>query len=209
MEDLKQNDEINGVRSFFYELIKMSFYKEPDENYLNIIGEFIRNIDSKTYRENEYFSEKLSQMVDIFSFTISNLSTDEIKDEYNELFINPFSNNLINTNASYYIDKKNFGDTLIKIREFLKRNDLEKSANLKEPEDSITFLADLMLYLINSKDTSEKQIELFENFIDPLFLNIESVLKTNEKANFYKCIGYLIDFFLTLEKGYIVEISKN
>lgn len=209
MEDLKQNDEINGVRSFFYELIKMSFYKEPDENYLNIIGEFIRNIDSKTYRENEYFSEKLSQMVDIFSFTISNLSTDEIKDEYNELFINPFSNNLINTNASYYIDKKNFGDTLIKIREFLKRNDLEKSANLKEPEDSITFLADLMLYLINSKDTSEKQIELFENFIDPLFLNIESVLKTNEKANFYKCIGYLIDFFLTLEKGYIAEISKN
>lgn len=209
MEDLKQNDEINGVRSFFYELIKMSFYKEPDENYLNIIEEFIRNIDSKTYRENEYFSEKLSQMVDIFSFTISNLSTDEIKDEYNELFINPFSNNLINTNASYYIDKKNFGDTLIKIREFLKRNDLEKSANLKEPEDSITFLADLMLYLINSKDTSEKQIELFENFIDPLFLNIESVLKTNEKANFYKCIGYLIDFFLTLEKGYIAEISKN
>lgn len=209
MEDLKQNDEINGVRSFFYELIKMSFYKEPDENYLNIIEEFIRNIDSKTYRENEYFSEKLSQMVDIFSFTISNLSTDEIKDEYNELFINPFSNNLINTNASYYIDKKNFGDTLIKIREFLKRNHLEKSANLKEPEDSITFLADLMLYLINSKDTSEKQIELFENFIDPLFLNIQSALKTNEKANFYKCIGYLIDFFLTLEKGYIVEISKN
>lgn len=209
MEDLKQNDEINGVRSFFYELIKMSFYKEPDENYLNIIGEFIRNIDSKTYRENEHFSEKLSQMVDIFSFTISNLSTDEIKDEYNELFINPFSNNLINTNASYYIDKKNFGDTLIKIREFLKRNDLEKSANLKEPEDSITFLTDLMLYLINSKDTLENQIELFENFIDPLFLNIQSALKTNEKANFYKCIGYLIDFFLTLEKGYIVEISKN
>lgn len=209
MEELKQNDEINGVRSFFYELIKMSFYKEPDENYLNIIEEFIRNIDSKTYRENEYFSEKLSQMVDIFSFTISNLSTDEIKDEYNELFINPFSNNLINTNASYYIDKKNFGDTLIKIREFLKRNDLEKSANLKEPEDSITFLTDLMLYLINSKDTLENQIELFENFIDPLFLNIQSALKTNEKANFYKCIGYLIDFFLTLEKGYIAEISKN
>jgi len=209
MEDLKQNDEINGVRSFFYELIKMSFYKEPDENYLNIIEEFIRNIDSKTYRENEHFSEKLSQMVDIFSFTISNLSTDEIKDEYNELFINPFSNNLINTNASYYIDKKNFGDTLIKIREFLKRNHLEKSANLKEPEDSITFLTDLMLYLINSKDTLENQIELFENFIDPLFLNIQSALKTNEKANFYKCIGYLIDFFLTLEKGYIAEISKN
>jgi TorA maturation chaperone TorD len=209
MEDLKQNDEINGVRSFFYELIKMSFYKEPDENYLNIIGEFIRNIDSDTYRENEYFSEKLGQMVDIFSFTISNLSTDEIKDEYNELFINPFSNNLINTNASYYIDKKNFGDTLINIREFLKRNDLEKSANLKEPEDSITFLTDLMLYLINSKDTTENQIELFENFINPLFLNIQTALKTNEKANFYKCIGYLIDFFLTLEKGYIAEISKN
>lgn len=209
MEDLKQNNEINVIRSFFYELIKISFYKEPDENYLNFIGEFIRNIDSKTYRESEYFSEKLGQMVDMFSFTISNLSTDEIKDEYNELFINPFSNNLINTNASYYIDKKNFGDTLINLREFLQRNNLEKSANLNEPEDSITFLTDLMIYLINSNDTSENQIELFENFINPLFLNIESVLKTNEKANFYKCIGYLIDFFLTLEKGYIAEISKN
>lgn len=207
MEDLKHNDEINGVRSFFYEIIKMSFYKEPDENYLNIIGEFIRNIDSDVYRESEHFSEKLGQMVDMFSFTISNLSTDEIKDEYNELFINPFSNNLINTNASYYIDKKNFGDTLINLRSFLKRNDLEKSAKLKEPEDSITFLTDLMIYLINSNDTSENQIELFENFIEPLFLNIQSVLKTNEKANFYKCIGYLIDFFLTLEKGYIAEIS--
>ena len=207
MEDLKHNDEINGVRSFFYELIKMSFYKEPDENYLNIIREFIRNIDGDAYRESEHFSEKLGQMVDMFSFNISNLSTDEIKDEYNELFINPFSNNLINTNASYYIDKKNFGDTLINLRSFLKRNDLEKSAKLKEPEDSITFLTDLMIYLINSNDTSENQIELFENFIEPLFLNIQSVLKTNEKANFYKCIGYLIDFFLTLEKGYIAEIS--
>lgn len=197
-----ERNEINLARILFYEIIKKAFLSEPDNEFLENIKQFIKNI-----KENFGDSEpEVKLMTESFYSVFDKLSLEDIQDEYNKLFVDPFSNQLVNKNASTYFENKNFGNTLVEIRDFLKELNLVRDYNFNEPEDSISFVSDLMIYLIENEDISiNEQIDFFNRFVEPFFSIFSQRIKANEGAVFYACIGLLIDYFINLERSYLSE----
>jgi TorA maturation chaperone TorD len=204
--DMSEIAQVNNMRAFFYGLIKKAFYDEPSQDYLDILKIFGNNLNNI-----EFGDESTRLLAETVNTVFSSVTIESVKDEYNSLLIDPFSKNLINKNASYYIDKKNFGNSLVNIREFMKKLGVEKPSNFYEPEDSVSFICDLMLYLIQEEEDvfTENQVELFDRFVEPLFLKLSDALKNNEGVHFYAGIGLLIDFFLSLEKSYLPGSYKK
>jgi TorA maturation chaperone TorD len=196
------NVEVNLVRMFFYETIKNAFYNEPEEDFFKIIKDFITNLKEN----NDFDNEDINLILNSFETVFDSYEIQDVKDEYYNLFIDPFSENLVNKNASHYLDNKDYGNTLVNVRDFIWKLKTEKDGSFKEPEDSVSFLSDYMMYLIKNEDT-EKTLELqkdfFSDFIEPMYLNLSETLKANPKAVFYACISLLMDYFLDLEKGYL------
>ncbi len=203
-----ENIEVNSVRLFFYEIIKNAFYKEPDEKFFGVIKDFIDNLK----KNNDFDSENLNFILNSFDTVFERLDFDDIKEEYYALFIDPFSENLVNKNASHYFENKNYGKTLAEIREFIWNLKTEKDESFKEPEDSVSFVSDFMMYLISieeTEDTINYQREFFKDIIEPLYSSISETLKANSKAVFYACIALLMDYFSDLEKGYLNTINSS
>ncbi len=199
---MKEIQEVNAVRTFFYEIIRNSFYGEPDETYFKMIKDFVENIKNN----NDFDNEKLAFLINSFESVFNKYKFNDLKEEYYALFVDPFSDNLVNKNASHYFENKNFGKTLAEVREFIWNLKVTKDESFKEPEDSIAFMSDFMIYLINdeeNEDNLETQKEFFKGFIEPLYIKFSETLKANSKAVFYACIALLMDYFLDLEKGYL------
>ncbi|KAA0258113.1 hypothetical protein FHQ18_06865 [Deferribacter autotrophicus] len=201
-------NEIDDTRVFLYDLLKSFFVDEPNEK---IYSEWIAIFD-KFKRDNLEINDHYEKMLSYFLEVFQNYNLDKLKNEYYELFVNPFNDNLINLNASYYLDGKNFGETLVKLRGFIWDKGLEKDENLKEPEDSIIFMSDVMIYLIkNMEDDKVKygyniQKDYFETFLEPFFDLFSKALKNHESAYFYACCGMYLDFLTNLEKSYLNEV---
>jgi len=198
-----EQNEINLARIFVYEIIKKAFLSEPDYEFLETIKQFIINV-----KENFGDSDsKVELMTDSFNSVFEELSVEQIKSEYNNLFVDPFSNCLVNKNASHYFENKNFGNTLVEVRDFLKNLNLSRDNDYHEPEDSISFISDLMIYLISKNDAYllNEQIDFFNRFVDPFFSLFSQKIKSNDGAVFYACMGLLIDYFLDLERSYLNE----
>ncbi|MCB4205455.1 molecular chaperone TorD family protein [Deferribacterales bacterium Es71-Z0220] len=198
-----ENNEINSARIFVYEIIKEAFFCEPTYEFIDTIKQFITNV-KESFDDSD---SKANLIVDSFKSVFNELSVEDIQTEYNNLFVDPFSNNLINKNASYYFENKNFGKTLVEIRDFLKELNLARDLNYYEPEDSISFVSDLMIYLINKNGVYifDEQVDFFNRFVEPFFSLFSEKIKTNEGAVFYACMGLLIDYFLDLERSYLNE----
>ncbi|BAI80796.1 conserved hypothetical protein [Deferribacter desulfuricans SSM1] len=197
--------EIDNTRMFFYDLIKSFFYTEPTEELYEKWIEIFKSMKS----EELLFDDRFQQMLGFFDEVFKNYDYEKLKNEYYELFVNPFSDNLINLNASFYLDGKNFGETLVKLRDFLWKREIVKDEEFKDSEDSIVFLSDTMIYLIKSKSELSEQIEFFEKFIEPFFLEFAKALKNHPQAYFYASCGALIDFMLDVEKSLLSEGNLN
>ncbi|MBZ4644254.1 MAG: hypothetical protein PWQ25_1886 [Deferribacteres bacterium] len=202
--DMKK-DEISEVRLFFYEIVKESFQDEPDAALIDIFNQLVDNL-KKNY---EVKDEKVEFIIESFQTVLQNLDLQKIKEEYNILFVDPFSNYLIHKNASFYIENKNFGNTLVKIRDFIWRLELFKSEDYFEPEDSVPFISDVMIYLIDNEYAINVQYDFFTKFIAPLMEGLCTELKNSEMANFYACVGLLMEFFIEMERNYLCDAIIN
>ena len=182
--------QIKQTRTFFYELIKETFTREPDGIYFDKVKTLIDNLKNA-----EEKIGNLEFIIESFEEVFRNYTIENLKDEYNNLFVDPFNDNMINLNASYYLDGKNFGKTLVNIREFIWKLNLIKNEDVPYTEDSIGFLCDVMVYLIEH-GCNQTQMTLFVEYISPFWGKFSSALKENESSNFYACFGELIRFFL-------------
>lgn len=195
--------QIKNTRTYFYTLIKETFIKEPDESYFNMMKDLVKNL--KTTGE-EF--DNLRFITDAFGEIFQNYTLDDLEEEYNRIFIDPFNDNLLNLTACYYIDGKNLGKTLAEIREFIWNMNLVKDEKIFHSEDSVGFLCDIMVYLIENA-CIETQTTFFERFIEPFFSRFAKALKENELSNYYACFGELINFVLNTEKSFLEESKSN
>lgn len=191
--------QIKQSRTFFYNLIKETFIKEPDKLYFDMMKELVTSLKNL----GEEFDD-LAFVTDAFGEIFQNYTLDDLKDEYNRVFVDPFNDNLLNLTASYYIHGKNLGKTLAEIREFIWNMNLVKDEKIFHSEDSVGFLCDVMSYLIENACT-QTQTTFFERFIEPFFSRFAKALKENELSNYYACFGKLINFVLDTEKSFLEE----
>ncbi len=188
------------IRSSLIDLLKSFFYGEPDASKLGLW----RGVMFSLSRES--ISPEMDEAVEKLSRCLSEKGLQELKDEYYELFIDPFSKNSLNTNLSYYIDGHNFGPALVECREFLKKAGVEKRQDVTETEDSLVVMLDIYQGLINREkngagDASALEAEFLTRFLMPLGAAVEKALEGNRQAPFYEACCHFLNAYLLMERS--------
>jgi TorA maturation chaperone TorD len=138
--------------------------------------------------------------------TASLTSFEEARDEYNALFIGVLEGE-VNPFASHYLTGFLNGLPLSNVRDDLNRLGIIRSEDVKEPEDHIAFLFDVMVGLITNEfgdhaDRNEEQ-DFFEKHITPWAENFFNDLVKAKNARLYAHVGTLALRFLEVEiKGF-------
>ena len=191
--------EVLIIRLRLIDLIKSFFLDKPDAELLS------RWRGTFAALSKEQISPQLDKAVRDVSRQLNEKNLETIRDEYYALFIDPFGEHQVNLLASYYFDGRNYGETLIQIREMLSAAEVAKDLEVKEPEDSLVVMFDLLATLIEmEKDgdqTSSTQQQLVAEYLVPFLEKLGPVINNNPAADFYAgVVGFIIGY-LDLEKG--------
>ncbi len=205
MEDFSDK-EVFRVRLRFVDLIKSFFQAEPDaENMSRWRGTFAALAKEQV---NPIFDGAVQDICRM----LNEKNLIDIQNEYYELFTNPFSKNQINIMASYYLDGRSFGQTLVSLRGFLVEAGLQRDDGVVDSEDSLPMLLDIFARLIEEEKMNESeavrqlQARLLTEYLEPFTKEFTAVISKIETADFYKSCCKLLCGYLDLEKG-LVSIS--
>ncbi|MEJ2057888.1 MAG: molecular chaperone TorD family protein [Desulfofustis sp.] len=167
------NQEIYRVRLRLIDLIKSFFLEKPDAELLS------RWRGTFSALSKEQISPLLDNSVRNLSRQLGEKSLEDIQDEYYALFVDPFGEDAINLIASQHFDGRNYGETLILIRDIFKQAGIAKNKTVADPEDSLPVLFDLLGTLVemekDGEDTSESQDELTQTFLAPFLSKLKPV----------------------------------
>ena len=123
-------------------------------------------------------------------------------DEYFALFIGLGRGELVPYASSYltgYLMEKPLAD----LRGELSRLGFERSDTVKEPEDHVASLCELMGMIIAEKGLClQDQRQVFDSFISPWMEDFFEDLEEAETASFYRAVGQLGKVFIGLEKQF-------
>jgi len=200
MKDI-QDKEIRKVRLRLIDLIKSFFVGEPDAEKMSRWRGTFSAMMKETV--NPLFDQSVR---DIHQY-LENHSLSELQDEYYNLFVDPFAGKQISTDASFYLDGRSHGKTLVALRTFLAELGIEKMENVIETEDSLVVMLDVMSRLIDEEQNSEAhdalrmQGELLEKYLIPLANSLQEACGKNESAAFYQACCRFFKGYLELEKG--------
>ena len=132
---------------------------------------------------------------------------EELQNEYYKLFTDPFTDKGLCTAASFYLDGRTHDKTLVNLRTFLREQQIVKSDDVIETEDSITVMLDILIRLIEEEeklanDASRKpQEELLDTYLLPFSEKLQEACEKNDFADFYKACCRFFCGYLELEKG--------
>jgi len=193
MKELNDKDLIL-VRLRFIDLMKSFFISQPDAERLSRWrGTFAALVNDQVTPEIDSAARELNNQ-------LTSKKLEDLQDEYYALFTDPFSENHMNMMASHYIDGRNYGNTLIELRQFLHDTTIKVDNSLGDSEDSLLVMLDILATLVeqekNGEDTSFKQGELVNNFLLPCISHLSERSAENQSAHFFDgcirfCKGYL------------------
>lgn len=193
--------EVERARIFMLDLAKSFFLGEPSEEKCQAWEKALAALDGKTG------FAPLDQAVRDLREYLAQTPLSALSEEYYRLFVDPFNEKPVLLTASYYIDGKNYGPTLAKLRGFLKEIGLVKDENFKEPEDSLVCLLDFLISLIyiERKELSRAQEELLTNFLKPCVEGLSQALEEREEAGFYRRCAAFLKAYILLEERFFLE----
>ncbi|MEN8189157.1 MAG: molecular chaperone TorD family protein [Thermodesulfobacteriota bacterium] len=198
--------ELCLVRLRFLDLAKSFFCTQPDGE---MIGRW-RGIFAAL--GGEQTSESLDKAVAELAATLDECDLQDLKDEYYDLFVNPYSKELLPLNGSYHLDGRSFGPSLVKYRQLLKDSQLIKDPEITESEDSLEVMLDTLATLVREEKNGNEmsrhfQDRLLTEFLQPTVKELTGRVQKNSRAGFYRqCIAF-VDAYLELENG-LVETGK-
>ncbi len=126
-----------------------------------------------------------------------------VADEYQCLFIGVGRGELVPF-GSWYLTGSLMEMPLAHLRRDLLELGFERETNVKEPEDHISALLEVMMMLAQSGDEKLQQ-RFFNRHLSPWFVQFCRDLKQAKNAVFYAAIGELALQFLTVEQIRFIE----
>ncbi len=193
------NLEVIRIRLRMIDLIKSFFVGSPDAERLS------RWRGTFAAMTKEQISPILDKAVRDLNAQLTSKKLEDIQDEYYALFTDPFGEDHLNLIASHYFDGRNYGATLISVRDFLKRAGVIKEKSVVDPEDSLPVLFDMLGTLLemekDGRNTEAMQQTLVNQYLIPFTHRLTPVVDKNPSADFYRyCISFIAGY-LDLEKG--------
>jgi TorA maturation chaperone TorD len=192
--------EILNIRLRLIDLIKSFFIDTPDAELLS------RWRGTFSALSGEQISPQLDKAVREVSRQLNDKSLQAIQDEYYSLFVDPFGEHLVNLMASHYFDGRNYGETLVQIREIFSAAQVTKEREVKDSEDSLVVMFDMLGTLIEmekgGEQTAAAQQQLVTDFLVPFLEKLDPVVSANGAADFYASVVHFIVGYLDLENGF-------
>lgn len=129
-----------------------------------------------------------------------------LDDEYQNLFIGIGRGEVLPF-ASWHRTGSMMEKPLADIRHDLELLGIEREENVKEPEDHISALCEVMSMLTSEEERLQQAV--FNKHISPWFSVFNHQLVNAESADFYKPVAQLCEAFLTLEQVRFSENTKS
>lgn len=193
------DNEIIKIRLRLIDLIKSFFINKPDAELIS------RWRGTFSALAREQISPIMDNSVRHLNDQLATKKLEAIQDEFYALFIDPFGDHNLNLYASHYFDGRNYGETLISIRQLFIDSDIVKETEVVDPEDSLPIMIDLLGTLIelekNGTNTDQYQHTLVNSFLIPFVDKLKTEVQQNEGADFYGSAIEFISGYLDLEKG--------
>jgi TorA maturation chaperone TorD len=202
-----EDREILQVRLRFIDLIKSFFIDQPDAERMS------RWRGTFSALTKEQISPGFDRSVKEIHQFLESKNLHELQDEYYHLFTDPFSEEQINTAASFYMDGRSYGQTLVDLRSLLAEAGFEKKEEVSEAEDSLVIMLDVMTRLIEeekntgSGQAKELQAKLLWKYLVPFSEKLTEACRAQESAEFYQACSAFYVGYLDLEKGFLEAVE--
>ncbi|WP_440886224.1 TorD/DmsD family molecular chaperone [Vibrio campbellii] len=188
-----QREQEQTLRTEIYLVLSALFRSAPSEEMI----EFLTSLEVEP-------SESAMQKAWIALQQAAKYSNREaLEDEYQDLFIG-IGRGEVMPFGSWHMTGAMMEKPLAEIRHDLELLGFERDENVKEPEDHIAALCEVMSMLTGEEEDLQQAV--FNKHIAPWFNSFTQQLENAESANFYKPAAQLCEAFLTLEQ---VRFSVN
>ncbi|WP_187992231.1 molecular chaperone TorD family protein [Vibrio harveyi] len=188
-----QREQEQTLRTEIYLVLSALFRSAPSEEMI----EFLTSLEVEP-------SESAMQKAWIaLQQAAKDSNREALEDEYQDLFIG-IGRGEVMPFGSWHMTGAMMEKPLAEIRHDLELLGFERDENVKEPEDHIAALCEVMSMLTGEEEDLQQTV--FNKHIAPWFNSFTQQLENAESANFYKPVAQLCEAFLTLEQ---VRFSVN
>ncbi|AUV86227.1 molecular chaperone [Vibrio campbellii] len=188
-----QREQEQTLRTEIYLVLSALFRSAPSEEMI----EFLTSLEVEP-------SESAMQKAWIaLQQAAKDSNREALEDEYQDLFIG-IGRGEVMPFGSWHMTGAMMEKPLAEIRHDLELLGFERDENVKEPEDHIAALCEVMSMLTG--EAEDLQQAVFNKHIAPWFNSFTQQLENAQSANFYKPAAQLCEAFLTLEQ---VRFSVN
>lgn len=187
-------NEQQALRVDIYGLLARLFRTAPNQELLIWLSEL-----DVTHDEHHGMSAAWS-LLKLSAQTTSEMSC---ADEYQDLFIGIGRGELV-PYGSWYLTGSLMEMPLAKLRNDLAQLGFERDESVKEPEDNIAALLEVMAMLVESGNEHTQKI-FFNRHIQTWFERFCQDLKQAKSSAFYASVGELALQFLTVEQTRFIE----
>ncbi|HDM8144768.1 TPA: molecular chaperone [Vibrio harveyi] len=188
-----QQEQEQTLRTEIYLVLSALFRSAPSEEMI----EFLTSLEVEP-------SESAMQKAWIaLQQAAKDSNREALEDEYQDLFIG-IGRGEVMPFGSWHMTGAMMEKPLAEIRHDLELLGFERDENVKEPEDHIAALCEVMSMLTGEEEDLQQAV--FNKHIAPWFNSFTQQLENAESANFYKPAAQLCEAFLTLEQ---VRFSVN
>ncbi len=188
-----QREQEQTLRTEIYLVLSALFRSAPSEEMI----EFLTSLEVEP-------SESAMQKAWIaLQQAAKNSNREALEDEYQDLFIG-IGRGEVMPFGSWHMTGAMMEKPLAEIRHDLELLGFERDENVKEPEDHIAALCEVMSMLTGEEEDLQQAV--FNKHIAPWFNSFTQQLENAEGASFYKPAAQLCEAFLTLEQ---VRFSVN
>ncbi|MFM2657334.1 TorD/DmsD family molecular chaperone [Vibrio owensii] len=188
-----QREQEQTLRTEIYLVLSALFRSAPSEEMI----EFLTSLEVEP-------SESAMQKAWIaLQQAAKDSNREALEDEYQDLFIG-IGRGEVMPFGSWHMTGAMMEKPLAEIRHDLELLGFERDENVKEPEDHIAALCEVMSMLTGEEEDLQQAV--FNKHIAPWFSSFTQQLENAESASFYKPAAQLCEAFLTLEQ---VRFSVN
>ena len=182
--------EEDRLRAEMYEFLAMMLRQEPSDELIGLVAGLKGD------------SSSIGSASTVLATLASKITNDEIRDEYMRLFIGVGRGELL-PYASYYLTGFLNDKPLAKLRNEMQVMGIERAEGVKDPEDHIASLFDIMAGLIrgtfDAPNDLAVQATFFKTHIDPWAPLLMRDIEAAKSAVFYAPVGTIGRAFMEIE----------
>lgn len=191
--------ETDQLRADIYALLATLLRRAPETELLEWIASLEPDQDKDT---------PMARAWSTLALAAKHSKLQQLDNEYHHLFIGVGRGELIPF-ACWYLTGSLMEKPLVLLREDLNRLGFERQTNVKEPEDHIAALCEVMSLLISNGHGYATQYQFWQQHLQSWANRFYIDLQSADNAVFYTAAGLLGDAFMQQEDNWFMQESPT